>query len=224
MHQFSKNNAILLVLILFGLIHPTSVDAQVISTSPITTEPKPPDCMTHPGCRALVEKARNLSKAKQHEAALVNYQDAYAIVNSPWLLINIGRMQWSLGRFDQAIKDYRIFLKSAEAQQNISMRSKAEQFLREAEADLAKHTPPPRVELSPPQAQSQATEATVAQLPTVTLPPEKVTAVPIYKKWWFWVPIGLVVAGGVTVGVVLGTQASSRASTPTVVGYYDPMF
>lgn len=32
---------------------------------------------------------------------------------------------------------------------------------------------------------------------------------PLYKKWWFWGVLGLVVAGGVTAGVVLGTQQTA---------------
>lgn len=36
---------------------------------------------------------------------------------------------------------------------------------------------------------------------------------PLYKKWWFWTAIGgaIVVAGAVTVGVVLGTRADTSA-------------
>lgn len=32
---------------------------------------------------------------------------------------------------------------------------------------------------------------------------------PLYKKWWFWGVLGLVVAGGVTAGVILGTQQTT---------------
>jgi tetratricopeptide (TPR) repeat protein len=66
-------------------------------------------------------------------------------------------------------------------------------------------------------AATAAASPPVAALATAGAPPPApapAEARPIYKRWWFWTVIGVVVAGGVTAGVVAG----SRPSTPDYGG------
>ncbi|MFO0580101.1 MAG: tetratricopeptide repeat protein [Polyangia bacterium] len=57
-----------------------------------------------------------------------------------------------------------------------------------------------------------ASRAAVAAAPSTAAPADagpRAEGRPLYKKWWFWGVLGLVVAGGVTAGVVLGTQQTA---------------
>lgn len=57
-----------------------------------------------------------------------------------------------------------------------------------------------------------ASRAAVAAAPSPAAPTDpgaRPEGRPLYKKWWFWGVLGLVVAGGVTAGVVLGTQQTA---------------
>jgi hypothetical protein len=44
---------------------------------------------------------------------------------------------------------------------------------------------------------------------------------PVYKRWWFWTGVGLVVAGGVVAGVLVATSHDG-GTTPPVQGNTDP--
>jgi hypothetical protein len=95
-------------------------------------------CMADAICRAHYNRARKLSKKDDYEGALDAYESAYRRKPVPWLLINLGRSQHKMGRFADAISNYQRYLTEKEA--SPELRKKAEQFLREAESDLA-HQP-----------------------------------------------------------------------------------
>jgi len=92
-------------------------------------------CIADAMCRAHYMRARKLSKKDDFEGALEAYEAAYRRKPAPWLLINLGRTLHKLGRTQDAIDQYQRYLGSSDA--NADLRKKAEQFLQEAEADLA---------------------------------------------------------------------------------------
>src|SRR5262249_4951680 len=51
--------------------------------------PRPDPCLFDKSCKDFYEMARRQSEAGQLEAALINYQNAYAVKQAPWLLISI---------------------------------------------------------------------------------------------------------------------------------------
>jgi hypothetical protein len=145
------------------------------------------DCRDDPDCLELVQSARRLSGANQLNAALTSYQTAYALHGSPWLLINIGRVQQKLGRPAEAILSYRGYLDAQPlAGDSVDL---ARRYLRQAEQDL----------------DSQRETLRQAAL----RPREK----PIYKKGWLWLVIGssVAAASAITAGVVLGISAGSTS-------------
>ncbi len=92
-------------------------------------------CIADAICRAHYSRARKLSKKDDYEGAIEAYEAAYRRKPAQWLLINMGRTLHKLGRTQDAIDQYRRYLESEDA--NAELRKKAEQFLREAETDLA---------------------------------------------------------------------------------------
>lgn len=98
------------------------------------------DCMDAPACVELVQNARKLSEAGQLKVALENYQSAYARWQSPWLLINIGRIQHKLGRSTEAIATYCTYLDSANSDTPERVEA-ARGFLQQAAKDLGPREP-----------------------------------------------------------------------------------
>lgn len=92
-------------------------------------------CMSDAICRAHYNRARKLSKKDDYEGALDAYESAFRRKPVSWLLINIGRSQHKLGRTQEAIHNYQRFL--AEKEIRADLRQKAEQFLHDAQTDLA---------------------------------------------------------------------------------------
>jgi hypothetical protein len=48
--------------------------------------------------------------------------------------------------------------------------------------------------------------------------PEEPSASPVYKRWWFWTAVGVLVAGGVTTALVLGRDKQTCQGTCTTWG------
>lgn len=140
-------------------------------------------CDDDPDCGESVQSALHQSNAKQYEAALKTYQDVYDKWPTPWLLINLGRVQQKMGRLDDAVSSFELYLATAPA-------DKPER-IKVARAFLA-----------------QTKQEIEVQRYKHMLDEEKAKSKPIYKKWWFWTIIGGVVAGGVIAGAVAGTRSS----------------
>lgn len=139
------------------------------------------DCRDDPECRRLLQGGLSLSHSQQLHAALESYEKAYALRPSPWLLVNIGRVQQKLGRPADAIASYQRYL-AARASGSEEATRLAHVYLKQAELDLATQ---PRSER------------------------ERRSAKPVYKKWWFWTSVigAVAVVGGVTAGAVVGARA-----------------
>lgn len=141
------------------------------------------DCTADPICRQLTIRANELSRANQHAQALDAYEGAYALHPSPYLLLNIGRLQYKLGRIDEALLSLRKALAQT-PEGDIEKRERISRFLTAAEkaaASLVRSTPLPS-------------------------PPPHREPIPIYKRWQLWTGIGVPLALGfaaVTVGLTV---------------------
>lgn len=147
--------------------------------------PAPRDCMDSQECVGLVQSARRLSESNQLNAALQTYESAFAQWQSPWLLINIGRIYQKLGRPAKAITAYHSYLDRAGSDSAQRVKA-AREFLKQAEIDLA------------------ASRA----LRPADQPLHK-------KWWlWTAIGGVVVLAAAITTGLVIGTRSSSEAPLP----------
>ncbi len=174
-------------------------------------------CLSDPKCSELYDRARALSKAGQYDAALVLYQQTFAMRPLPWLLLNVGRMQQKLNRNDQALVTYRKILdwnakQPTDDQSNLAddeVLAKAREYRQQADDALAEQR---------------------RQNPMAAQTGPAVDKTPLYKKWWFWTIVGGTVAA-VAVGVGLGvglsaaaTNAPGTARVPAGVPILTPTF
>ena len=161
----------------------------------------------------------------EFKAALAAFKRAYLNFEDPVILFNIAQCQRQLGDKAEALRSYKVFLTKVP---NTKQRPQVEKIIAELQVaidhDRAATTHPP-IGMMPsqlPAATERPAEAPApSPQPVVTEPPPKPvesnTAVaatpraekPLVKKGWFWgvvVGAAVVVAGAVTLGVVLGTE------------------
>jgi tetratricopeptide (TPR) repeat protein len=157
------------------------------ASSPPALQHEPDACTdSDDKCYELYETARSQSAAGQYDAALINYQNAYARKPVPWLLISIGRMQQKLLRHPQAIASYRRYLALPRNVSDPELRTKAQIYLN--------------------QVLDQLEDQKLLQNPEQ---PVQGAGPPIYKKWWFWTSIlgsATVLAIGLGVGLTQREQ------------------
>lgn len=160
-------------------------------------------CLRHRGCRYHVQNATIFSRAELEAYALNEYQAAYSLRKTPWLLFNIARILHRLNRLSEAIPYYQKYL-DERASSDDEQSTKAQKFLSEAKQEIAQSS---RLRLQP-----------MMSLPVVTAPmPERKIDTPIYKKPWLWISVGIasaVIAVGVTGGVMAATRSSGDQVPP----------
>lgn len=177
--------------------------------------------------RATEMKAREAFAAGRYEDALGLFARLYAETLHPVYLRNIGRCHQKVRQPDKAIDKFREYLAkekkiSAEERTEIDGYIKEMETLRDEQARPAATPPPPAVQPIvtpnpnpnpyPPPPPTNTTSATL-----VAQPQPVEAGSPIYKKWWFWTGIGVVVAGGVIAAVALSSGGVDRPSCPTDV-------
>ena len=164
-------------------------------------------CLNDTLCRGHYDEARQAYKDKRYEEALKEYRAAYERRQAPWLLINVGRTLQRLGRLDESLDYYQRYLR-ADPNPKPEVKSRVEEYIGQVKAGI---------ETAPKKEPEPAPTLTAAPVQPVAPQPE---SKPVYKKWWFWTVIGVVVAGGAAAGVAV---ALTRSSTPTTMPMMQPM-
>jgi len=143
-------------------------------------------CIQDVQCAALLANARILSQEQEYRRALSVYQEAFARVADPGLLVSIGRMQQKLGRYDEAAENYRRYLSAPRRVDSPELRHKAQEWLDSVLSQSAA-----------PRAQSSAMQPTTE--------PSRSGSSKAWKSWWLWSSVGLVVAttSGLAIGLTL---------------------
>jgi tetratricopeptide (TPR) repeat protein len=163
--------------------------------------------------KALYNRGMTHFRLAEYDAAIQKWQDGFRLKPVPEFLYNIAQAYRLSKRPQEAVTYYRQFLSMAPNTEN---RAEVERQITALDAEIEEQrraaatpvpTPVPTPEPTP-------TVTTHVDNTLVARPPEKK---PIYKKAWFWGVIGtgvVVVAAGVTLGVVFGTRSSIRTVDP----------
>lgn len=162
----------------------------------------------------------------EFQNALAAFKKAYLHHEDPAILYNIAQCQRQLGEKAEALRSYRVFLSK---EPNTPERPQIEKIIAELQAgiehDKAAVSQPPIGIVSPkpngaepadaspkdaavPHPSSEQPAAPAGALVATAPPHEK----PLTKKPWFWATLAggaVVVAGAITLGVVLGTRHSN---------------
>lgn len=171
------------------------------------------------GADDAAEARQHYQKAQGHFAvgefadAAAEFEAAYKVKNDPALLFNAAQSRRLAGDNEKALILYKNYLQFHPRARNIDEVNDQIQKLEEAiaAAEKAKTAPPiGTVEPSPPPKDEPAPPAPKA----IAEPqPKAEHKTPIYKQWWLWTAVGVVVAAAVVIPVaVVATQPAPWAN------------
>ncbi len=186
-----------------------------------------------PDARSLYEHGTTLYDLGQYREAAHEYEAAFKLRPSPPLLFNIAQAYRLGGDPANALRAYRSYLRRSP---DASNRAEVTQYIATCEKQLASApkpaeptvaaeaatttTPPPRTPPSPtatPALEVQATSAAAPASPALELraaPTDRSARTPVYKRWWLWTTVAVVVAGGAAVGLGLTYGQRKDISVP----------
>jgi tetratricopeptide (TPR) repeat protein len=167
---------------------------------------------------------------KEFSEALTEFKNAYRVVQDPAFLFNIAQCYRKLGQDIEALDYYRNYARRFPTAPN---RAEVDRRIQEIEHELEgkprptnpaqnhdqkpdAHPSGPITPISPtpPNGTSTGGQPNLTPPPPVDSSPTTVTAAPsrqeespaIYKRWWFWTGVGVVVAAGAAVGIAVATR------------------
>ena len=230
---WTRRLALSAVLLTIG--SPSSASAETDNTA-LSQSPAPKKkddgCLRDNVCRTAYQKALALYDEGRYEEALAGFQGAYARRQMPWLLLNIGRTVQRLGRPKEAIGYYERY-KKADPNIDPETERRVNKYIEQAQA-LLEQTPtqpdmpvqqpnPTATPINPtlPSPQPPSPQPLNLTPPTPTPVDTPQVATPIYKKWWFWTIIGVVVAGG-AVGAAVGVTQANKQPQPATPDQFQP--
>jgi tetratricopeptide (TPR) repeat protein len=168
--------------------------------------------------RAHYEQAVAHYNLDEYAPALAEFREAYRIKPDPSFLFNIAQCHRRLGQNEAALDYYRKYLRNLPDAPN---RADVERIVAELHAKEAAPqpdappapapivVPPPTAPAPPPQleAPTSAPDAALIAMPPPPPPPQ---SSPLYKRWWFWTGVGVIVVSAVVIGFV----ASAKGPQP----------
>lgn len=152
--------------------------------------------------RALYEVGTKNYRVGNYREALEAFKQAYLVKRDPAFLFNLGQCYRQLGDLENEVREYRAYLMEQPSAPN---RADVEQFIAEAEKEIARRR-----------------EANLAKpAPPITPPPAQPTPPPATgekprSRWW--IPVlaagAVLVVGGAVTGAVLATRPGEAPTHP----------
>ena len=142
--------------------------------------------------------------AEHYDVARRLFEDAYALSGRKRLLYNIALSADRQGDTKAALAAYDEFLASEPQSERAAEVRRRVRTLRAEEARAAK--------VPPPSAVAAAAAATDAGSSAASATEFRTDKQPLYKKWWFWTGVSVVVVGGVIAAVALADGGHKEAS------------
>ena len=192
---------------------PANGNAKAAATSSTSPAPAAAIGKDSRGLREILDSATRHFQAGNYEQAIVEFQEAYQKRQLPTLLFNIAQAHRKSGHWAEALSLYERFLKddpksslSPEAEAHAAaMRARLDAVRATAEREAAERLAQRRTEEA--EAMSKAHEAERQKADEALLVAAKQKEKPVYQKAWFWGVIGgVVAAGAITTGLVIGLR------------------
>jgi tetratricopeptide (TPR) repeat protein len=156
---------------------------------------------------------------EEYDAAIEEWERGFRAKPAPEFLYNIAQAYRLSKRPEKALSFYQKYLRVAPEAKNrdeVERQMKTQQEVIDKQKSAAEAPPQGTLPTPapPPTSAPQTTpQTTSGRADLVAQPAER----PVYKKGWFWGVIGgaaVVVAGGIVLGVVLGTRGSNVQTLP----------
>jgi tetratricopeptide (TPR) repeat protein len=192
------------------------------------------------GAKRAFEEGSVAFDVGHYADAARHYEEAYQLKPDPIILYNIGQAYRLAGAKRDALRAYRAYLRRIPTAKNADeVQTRIGELQRLVDADDAMTTRPPLGTLpatgttpptTPAPSVTPPAPAAAATTPATSAPVDLTPAVavhadhaskPVYKKWWLWTTVGIVVAGAVVAGVLVGTLPNNA---PVAAGAHHVSF
>jgi len=207
--------------------------------SAIAATPSPPPASPGPpptesqlaDAKQRYAAASRLYDLAEYEGALTEFKEAYRAVGDPAFLFNIAQCHRKLGHTQDAITFYKTYLRRAP---NAANRAEVEHRITELEHAPAPQPPQPSPHAQPPPETAGGAPAvnlaanggardTPAEPTLIAPPPESRTPAPeaekpFYRRGWFWIVTGAVVAGTAATVLVMHSRTEPTRFCPDCAG------
>src|SRR6185312_355811 len=172
------------------------------------------------GAEHLVRGSRLYNEGRYDEA-IAELQAGYAIDPRPDFLYALGQAERKRGDCKAAVAWYERYVATGPSSQRtvatLVQIDRCKQELASATPSTTTTAPPaPATPVEPPPSSAQPPSEAPATATATTTPTTEAPAgrTPLYKRWWLWTTVAVVVAGGVGAGVAIAlTQQPSFRST-----------
>src|SRR5262245_48039524 len=214
------------------------VAASLVGVAPAVAAPSSPAQAGPPPTESQLAdaKQRYASASKlydlaEYEGALAEFKEAYRAVGDPAFLFNIAQCHRKLGDAQDAITFYKTYLRRAP---NAANRSEVERRITELEHAPAPPEPPGPPPAAPPSPETAggappanlAANGGARETPAVQMlivPPDGQTPAPeaekpFYRRGWFWIVTGAVVAGTAATVLVMHSRTEPTRFCPDCAG------
>jgi tetratricopeptide (TPR) repeat protein len=153
--------------------------------------------------KAHFELGRAQFKHGDYEGALREFDESFKLQQAPLLLYNAGLAARKAGHDPIALHRFEDYLKRAPAE--AEERAEVQRYVDELHAAGVTEAPETPPVVAPPPVVTPPPVTPVAVAPTqVPASDSPHPRQPVYKKWWLWTTVGIVVATGAGVGLGLG--------------------
>lgn len=153
-------------------------------------------CQMDPSCQQLQEQGIKAHNQMRYAEAVELYQQAFARVADPRLLVLMGRSKFKMGDAAEALSFYNRALPTiTDADERVPL----DRFIAEAQTRLP-------ASASKPSRQAPEVAPLLPSRMTLTEPKA------VYKKWWLWTVVGTA-AAGTAVAIALGVLARGPDTT-----------
>jgi tetratricopeptide (TPR) repeat protein len=200
--------------------------------SPAPASPGPPPTESQlADAKQRYAAASRLYDLAEYEGALAEFKEAYRAVGDPAFLFNIAQCHRKLGHTQDAITFYKTYLRRAP---NAANRAEVERRITELEhAPAAPPPEPPPAARPPPETagatpavnlapsggpRDTATDQTLLAVPSAGQAPTQAAETPFYRRGWFWIATGAVVAGTVATVLVMHSRTEPTRFCPDCAG------
>jgi len=186
-----------------------------------TDAPEASDAAEASGAESQAAAQEHTARAQEHytagryEEALREYTAAYELFPHPFFLFNLGQCHRELGNHERTIH---FFVQYLREQPDAPNRDVVERLLAAARLVLEEESPDAGLgDAGPGDAGPEATDAGPEEVDAGggEVDGGVVVRTPIYRRWWFWTIIGVVVAGAVTGGAVGAAVNDNGDGPPT---------
>lgn len=170
---------------------------QISRAQPATEQPNEP-------AREAFEAGRDAYERGAFSEALTHYERAYTLSPHAAMMFNIGRAADADGQLERAVAAYSAYLRQLPNAENAEfVRARLDKLQPQVSADSAANGSNSATTTAGPVQNAAPPNILIA---TPRHDSDEPSKKPFWKRAWFWTTVGVVVAAGVTTGVLLATR------------------